>query len=122
MNGLISAVGEMDEAQDLEGFLRDIAINKNVHVIGLFDCCRREKGKGGMYTQLEETHNLVCIYREECHEFTYRTCPCEPWALPNMAEEFFDHLKARHAASGDPSRPPELNMREDFLTFRDGAV
>ena len=39
-----------------------------------------------------------------------------------MAEEFFDHLKARHAASGDPSRPPELNMREDFLTFRDGAV
>ena len=50
MNGCISAVGEMDEAQELEGFLRDIATNKNVHVIGLFDCCRREKGKGGMYT------------------------------------------------------------------------
>ena len=50
MNGTISAVGDMDEAQELEGFLRDIATRSNVHVIGLFDCCRREKGKGGMYT------------------------------------------------------------------------
>ena len=39
-----------------------------------------------------------------------------------MAEEFFDHLKARHAAQGDPSRPRELNMLGDFLSFRDRAV
>ena len=39
-----------------------------------------------------------------------------------MAEEFFDHLKARHAAQGDPGRPRELNILGDFLTFREGAV
>ena len=49
-NNQISAVGEFDEGQELEGFLRDLAIKENVHVIGLFDCCRRERGRGGMYT------------------------------------------------------------------------
>ena len=50
MNGLISAVGEMDESQKLEDFLRDLSINKNIYTVGLFDCCRRERGQGGMYT------------------------------------------------------------------------
>ena len=39
-----------------------------------------------------------------------------------MAEEFFNHLKDRHAAGGDPSRPFELNIREDFITFRNSEV
>lgn len=49
-NNQISAVGECDEAQELEGFLFDLATKENIHVIGLFDCCRRERGRGGMYT------------------------------------------------------------------------
>ena len=72
MNGLISAVGEMDESQKIEDFLRDLSINKNIYTIGLFDCCRRERGRGGMYTQLEETFNTVSIYREKCHEWKSR--------------------------------------------------
>ena len=43
MNGLINAVGEMDESQKLEDFLRDLSINKNIYTVGLFDCCRRER-------------------------------------------------------------------------------
>ena len=49
-NNQISAVGEYDEAQELEGFLFDLATKENIHVIGLFDCCRRARGRGGMYT------------------------------------------------------------------------
>ena len=75
-----------------------------------------------MYTQLEETHNIVCIYREECHDYSNRQCPCEPWDLPNMAEEFFDHLKEKHASRGDPSRAFELNMKDDFITFRNNEI
>ena len=51
-----------------------------------------------------------------------RQCPCEPWDLPNMAEEFFNHLKEKHAARGDSSRAFELNIREDFTTFRNNEV
>ena len=93
MNNLLSAHGEMGEDRCFEGFLRDCATQKNIYTIGIFDSCRRKIGRGGLYTHLEECYNVYCLYREEDHDFT-RECPCEPWSLPNMAELFFDHLKA----------------------------
>ena len=64
INDCISYVGKDGEGQSLEGFLRDCAIFENVFVIGLFDCCRRDRGQEGIQTALSETHNLICIYRE----------------------------------------------------------
>ena len=67
MNGQIRAVGSMDEGIELESFLRDCSSIENIYCIGLFDCCRRERGRGGIYTTIDECYNIACIYREECH-------------------------------------------------------
>ena len=97
MNGLLSVFGEYGESLGLENFARDCATISNVKVIGLYDTCRRDRGQGGIYTSLEETKDIVSIYREPPHSFIKRQCPCEPHALPNMAEDFFNQLKEKVA-------------------------
>ena len=55
-----------------------------------------------------------------------RKCPCEPWALPNMAKDFFDHLLKRHfisakakdASATEAGNDVQMRVREDFLTFK----
>lgn len=97
LNGCINYVGEdgEDQSNQVETYLRACATFPNVYSVGLWDCCRRVTGRGGLYTPLSETHNLVCVYREEMTTTPYRqkVCPCDPCEPINLAKDFFKHLK-----------------------------
>ena len=95
-NMLTSAIGEMGQSNDhdFEGFLRDCARQSNIYCIGMFDCCRSDRGRGGIFTNLDDCHNIVSIYREPITEYKSGYCRCEPWREDNfMAKRFFSHLQ-----------------------------
>ena len=96
-NDLIKAYGISGEDIKVEGFLRDCATHENVYAIGIFDCCRRNKGGGRIVTKLSDTHNLTCIYREEMTSYEHNQCTtCNSNPEANMASEFFGHLSQKH--------------------------
>ena len=106
----------MEESHELEAWLRKLATFPNIYVIGVFDSCRRDKGMGGMHTTLFECKNLAVVYREESVSFDdEEVCPCEVWALPNMADNLFKHLKAAHTI--DSQNQVQIRMPLDLQTF-----
>lgn len=94
VNGMIRALGS-DERMRIESFLRRIAqLSKKVFVIGLFDCCRRDRGSGGMDYPLTDAMNIVCLYREEPLPYESEQCTtCDPSPDSNFAASFFSHLR-----------------------------
>ena len=115
---MISGIGDCGEGGnlDFENFLRDCACEPNVYVIALFDCCRRDKGRAGLFTNLSETYNIACIYRENMTKYVGLKCPCEPWDESwYMVKNFFEHLKNNQS----DSQPGEVELRvlTDFASF-----
>ena len=92
ISGCTSGFGDMGEVDSFEGFLRDCSFLPNVDVIGLLDCCRRDRGRGGMVAAIEDSANFAVIYREETHDMIRNSCTCEPWMLGNMGPEFITHM------------------------------
>lgn len=63
-SGCIHAVGELSENVALEGFLRNLEKLPDVDALGLFDCCRRDKGLiANVYGQSDK-QNFACVYRD----------------------------------------------------------
>ena len=54
-NGILESINSWGDEIEFEAFLRDVALLRNVFVIGIFDSCRRDRGRGGIYTKLEDT-------------------------------------------------------------------
>ena len=114
-NQLVSAIGAMGESNDhdFENFLRDCASQSNTYCIGLFDCCRSDRGRGGLFTDLSETHNIASIYRENLSQNKKGTCACEPGNEDCfMINKFFNYLREQQpdAAEGEV----ELRVLTDF--------
>ena len=106
-------LNEFGDNVHLEAFLMKCAQMNGVYTMGLFDCCRRNRGRssvakvGGI--------NMISIYREDIQEFTPRSCPCQQPSV-NMAEEFFQHLKElrEEREDGGTEIPDDINsFRKD---------
>ena len=103
MNGITSTEGdEGGKTHDIEEFLRQCsAIGPNVYSMGFLDCCRRDRGRGGMFTNLDECKNILTVYREPTQPYNERTCNCEPHLAESMASKIFDVLvEAKRANKG----------------------
>ena len=63
-SGCIHAVSELSENLALEGFLRNFENSPNVDALGLFDCCRRDKGQVANVYGQSDKQNFACVYRD----------------------------------------------------------
>ena len=116
-SSLIKTWGPEGQDEKIEGFLRDSATLKNVYAVGVFDCCRRNQGNAGIVTNLIETKNLVCIYREPIKPYVHKLCDtCETSVPENMAAEFFGHLFDMH--NKRKSKQVQFRIQEDYLSFK----
>lgn len=65
--GCLQAINEVGDNINLEGFLAKIAQTNNVYTVGLFDCCRRLKGRSSLAFNpaLQSCKNIALCYRDE---------------------------------------------------------